>query len=319
MNLPKNRLNERAPLLLPAAVALGTAAVVAGALLLPSALAWAFLHPPRRWNGKTPRSVHGIAFERVRLRSADGTRLAAWYVPAPHGIPVRGAAIVCHGYFGHRARMLAHTAFLHRAGYAVLTFDFRAHGWSGGARTTFGIAEAGDLTAAVDYVKAHEAMKHLPLAVVSESMGAAVTLLVAADDPRIEAVVADSSFARFDGAIETRFASLVGANIAGRIAPPAQTAGERLLGRASRDIAPVEAIARIAPRPVFLLQGTADEVVPPQSLGELAAAANPETTQVWAIEGARHVYAVRTHKTEYERRVLAFLDGALREPDGVDG
>ena len=295
----------------------GVVGAVAVALALPTVMAWGFLHPPRRRHGKNPRTAHDMGFERVRITAGDGTRLSGWYVPPPTDLPVRGVAVVCHGYFGNRGMMLPHVGFLHRAGYACVLFDFRAHGWSGGARTTFGITEPLDLTATLDWIKAHDALKNLPLAVVSESMGAAVTLLVAAADERIEAVVADSAFARFDGAIETRMASLLGKRLAGVLAPPAQIAGEKILRRACSTIAPVEAIGAIAPRPVFLLQGSADEVVPPGSLDMLRAAAAPASTTVWQIPGARHVQGIHTHRAGYARRVLAFLDESLRRPAEV--
>lgn len=285
-------------------------------MLIPAVVAWGFLHPPRRHHRRNPRTAHGVVFERVRLRAEDGVRLSGWYVPPPDNVPTRGVAVICHGYFGHRGEMLPHLGFLHRAGYAALMFDFRAHGWSGGGRTTFGITEPLDLSAAIDWVKANAELTGLPLAVVSESMGAAITLIVAAADERIDAVVADSSFARFDGAIETRLDSLLGKRLAGILAPRAQAVGERILKRVCYDIAPVDVVGQIAPRPLFLLQGSADEVVPPRSLEELHTASNHAHTQVWQIPGARHVEGIHAHREEYGQRVVAFLEGALPKMEG---
>ncbi|MBC8139173.1 MAG: alpha/beta hydrolase [Fibrella sp.] len=289
----------------------GSIAVAAGAMMIPAIMAWGFLHPPRRHHRRNPRTAHGIVFERVRMKARDGIRLSGWYVPPPEEVETRGVAIICHGYFGHRGEMLPHLGFLHRAGYAALMFDFRAHGWSGGTRTTFGITEPLDLAAAVDWVKENAELAGLPLAVVSESMGAAIALIVAATDKRIDALVADSAFARFDGAIETRITSLLGKRLAGILAPRAQVVGERILKQVCYDIAPVEMIGRIAPRPLFLLQGSADEVVPPQSLELLYAASDPAHTEVWRIDGARHVRGIHTHREEYGKRLIEFLEKSL--------
>ncbi len=296
-------------------LALGFAA---GVLLLPFLLAWGFIHPPRRHHSRSPRTAHDAVFERVRLRAGDGMRLSGWYVPPPSDMPTRGAAIICHGYWGHRGMMLPHLGFLHRAGYAVLLFDFRGHGWSHGLRVSFGNRETLDLIAAVDWIKARPETRALPLAVVAESMGAVTTILVAAVDPRIEAVVADSAFARFDGAIETRMASLFGKPLAATLAPHSQRVGERILNKPATELAPVEVIRAISPRPILLIQGSDDEVVPPHSLELLSTAANPGTTQVWQIPGARHVRGVHTHADEYERRLITFLDGALPPAPGDD-
>lgn len=294
---------------------IGAGIAVAAGSLIPALMAWGFLHPPRRHHRRNPRTAHGIVFERVRLRAKDGVRLSGWYVPPPDDAPTRGVVVICHGYFGHRGEMLPHLGFLHRAGYAGFMFDFRAHGWSDGLRTTFGITEPLDLSAAIDWVKAKPELQTLPLAVVSESMGAATSLLVAAVDERVEALVADSAFARFDGAIEARLNSLLGERLATVLAPRAQAVGERILQRVCYDIAPVEVVGKIAPRPLFLMQGSDDEVVPPKSLEQLAAAADPAHTEVWQIPGAKHVKGVHTHRDEYERRVVAFLDKALPKPE----
>lgn len=294
----------------------GSIAIAAGAIVLPAIVAWGFLHPPRRQHGRNPRTAHGIVFERVRLRAKDGIRLSGWYVPPPDDVPTRGVVVICHGYFGHRGKMLPHLGFLHRAGYAALMFDFRAHGWSGGVRTTFGITEPLDLSAAIDWVKENDELANLPLAVVSESMGAATAIIVAAADKRIDAIVADSAFARFDGTIETRLTSLLGKQLAGIIAPRAQVVGEQILKQVCYDIAPVEVVGQIAPRPLFLLQGSDDEVVPPKSLGLLQAASDPSYTEVWQIPGARHVKGIHTHREEYGRRVVEFLDKSLPKIEG---
>ncbi len=293
--------------------------MVASAAMLPAAVAWFFLHPPRRRHGRNPRTAHGVVFERVRLRAKDGVRLSGWYVPPPEDAPTRGVAVICHGYFGHRGQMLPHLGFLHRAGYSALMFDFRAHGWSGGARTTFGITEPLDLSAAIDWVAQNDELSGLPLALVSESMGAATAILVAAGDQRIDAVVADSSFVRFDGAIESRLSSLLGKRLAGIIAPHAQSVGERILERVCYEIAPVAVVAEIAPRPLFLLQGSDDEVIPRDSLQKLYAASDPATTEIWFISGARHVQGIHTHRDEYSRRVIDFLDRALPKIGGYRG
>jgi pimeloyl-ACP methyl ester carboxylesterase len=292
-------------------VAAGAAAVAAA---LPAAVAWAFLHPPRRLHHRTPKSALGLPYERLRLSAADGVRLSAWLVRV-HDRPARGVVVVCHGYYGNRATMLPYLRLLHRAGYHCLLFDFRAHGWSGGRRTTFGIGEARDLRAALAYVFASHEFAGLPVAVLGESMGASVALLVAADEPRVGAVVADSAFARFDSAVEGRLALAFGEKLAPAITPGARRVGERLLGRATDEIAPVDGIARIAPRPVLLIHGEDDRLIVPENVHRLYAAAEAGgCATLWTVPGAGHVMSVYVGGDEYARRVTAFLDAALPPP-----
>jgi len=290
-------------------VALGIGAVTAAAF--PAALAWGFLHPPRRLHRRTPRTAFGIPYERVRLRSQDGVSLSAWYVPAPAGAPPRGVVIICHGYYGNRATMLPHLGFLHQAGYAAVLFDWRAHGWSGGHMVTFGHTESEDLEVALDWVSAHPDLQHLPLALLGESMGASVSLLVAAEEPdRVQAVIADSAYARFDSAVEGRIRLAFGSAVAPMITPPARRAGEVILGVRCDEIAPMEAMRRIYPRPVLLIHGAADRLIKPEN-SERLLAASPGNATLWEVPDAAHVRGVHIAAEEYARRVLAFLDEAL--------
>ncbi|MBC8103034.1 MAG: alpha/beta fold hydrolase [Cytophagales bacterium] len=293
-----------------AALGVGVAAVAC----FPAALAWGFLHPPRRLHDKTPLSALGISFERVRLRTQDGVSLSAWYVPAPEHASVRGVIVVCHGYYGNRATMLPYLAFLHEAGYAAVLFDWRAHGWSGGRMATFGCTEPDDLAAVLDWVGSHPGLRSLPLALLGESMGASVALLVAAEEPeRVRAVVADSPYARFDSAVEGRLQLALGPRVAPLVTPSARRAGETMLGVHCDQIAPLAAMGRIFPRPVLLIHGQEDRLIAPENSRRIWAA-SPGNTTLWEVPGAEHVRSVYVAREEYARRVTEFLDAALTAP-----
>lgn len=289
------------------AVGAGIAAVAA----FPAAVVWVFLHPPRRLHHRTPRSFLHIPFERVRLRSRDGTPISAWYVPAPEGVIPRGVVVLCHGYHGNRAMMLPYLQFLNKAGYAAVLFDWRAHGWSGGKMATFGFTEPEDLTAALDWVSAQPDLEPLPIALFGESMGASVSLLVAAvETERVRAVVADSPYARFDRAVEGRLQLAFGPTVAPFVTPQARRIGEALLGVRCDEIAPLEAMQRIFPRPVLLIHGQADRLIAPEN-ARLIADASPGNVTLWEVPGAAHVQSVFVAGEEYGRRVTDFLSKAL--------
>lgn len=291
-------LRKQAPLMLGAtALAIGAA--------VPAGLAYFFLHPPRQFHRKNPKSALGLAYERVRFRAEDGIILRGWYVPAKQ--QPKGVVVVSHGYFGNREMMLPYLAFLHHGGYSALLYDFRAHGWSNGRRASFGIHEPKDLQAAVQWTQEHPDLRHLPLFLFGESMGAAVSLLVAAQQSAVQAVVADSPYARFDNAVEGRIRSLLGKPAAVMLAPSAQRAGERLLGVKCTEIAPIEAVPQILPRPIHLIHGLEDRFIVPGN-SRLIHAIAPEQITLWEVPRARHVCSVYVAPDEYAERVLAFLD-----------
>lgn len=121
------------------------------------------------------------------LRTDDGVLLAAevWRHDAP-----RGVVVVSHGFSGskdqHEVRKLA-TA-IREAGFAVITYDSRGHGASGGM-CTLGDLEQLDVAAAVDAARALGP----EVGVVGASMGGIAVLRHAARDPALAAVVTVSS------------------------------------------------------------------------------------------------------------------------------
>src|SRR5437588_705258 len=123
----------------------------AGYTLIGAAIAWAFLHPPRTRGQGTPGD-YGLRYEPITLTAPDGVKLAAWYVPCAGA---RAGVVVCHGYRANRQDVASLLPFLHRAGFAAVTFDFRGMGTSEGNLCSFGRAEKEDVRTAVRYLRAH--------------------------------------------------------------------------------------------------------------------------------------------------------------------
>ena len=86
-----------------------------------------------------------------------------------------------------------------------------------------------------------------------------------------------------------------------------------LYGIDYRAIRPVDVVARIAPRPLLLIQGAADTFIPPSNARLLAAAARvPHAhVQLWLVPGATHAQGFHVSGKEYVRRVITFFHAAL--------
>ncbi|MCH8839162.1 MAG: alpha/beta hydrolase [Planctomycetes bacterium] len=71
-----------------------------------------------------------------------------------------------------------------------------------------------------------------------------------------------------------------------------------------------EAVARITPRPVMIIHGTEDRVVPIEQ-GEMvfSAAENPKSFH--AVRGAGHCETIAVEGRRYTDRMIKFLDDAL--------
>jgi len=260
--------------------------------------AQSYAHPQRYQQkiGEDP-SIYSIDFESITLSTEDSIKLAAWYTPSQNGAVI----LVAHGYAGGRSPKMH--AFFARHGYGVISWDARAHGMSGGDLCTWGYYERQDVKAAFEYVLSVGGVEHV--GAFGESMGAATSIIAAAELPQIQAVVADSAFASIEDMIQVVVPHPV-------FGPFIQFFTERETGLNVNDLRPVDAVQQISPRPIFIIQGKADETVPPDSARRLYDAAG-EPRQLWIEPGVGHVGMFTAYPDEYETRVIGFFDKFLLE------
>ncbi len=294
-------------------------AVTAGYLIVGAcAIAYFSTHPPRRSITRNPEEF-GAAYEDILFPSRDGMTLSGWLVPArctqETGAAPRGAVILCHGMLANREEVVPWAEPLWSRGFTVLMFDFRALGKSGGNRCTAGYRETEDLSGAVDYLKSRADTKDLPLGVFGFSMGGATAILVAADDPRIQAVATHGAYATLESAITQR------CKIHFSFMSPIVEWMTVRIGRKLRwypvspsEVNPVEAVSRLTPRPLLILHGGRDRVVHPGDARDLHAAAGyPKSLRVLPRSGHRRIH--RHLRDAVRRRVSQFFCATLINPE----
>src|SRR5919107_3413849 len=159
---------------------------------------------PREDKFVTPWEL-GIPYEEVSFRTEDGLLLLGWWLPAPQA---KRTVIALHGHRGARHHCVGIAAALWRRGANVLLFDHRGRGSSEGAFMSLGHFETVDAFAAVGYALSRA--PGVPLGLIGYSMGAAVAVISAARDERVEAIVADSSFASERGLVRALLRKQVG-------------------------------------------------------------------------------------------------------------
>jgi pimeloyl-ACP methyl ester carboxylesterase len=136
------------------------------------------------------------------------------------------------------------------------------------------------------------------------SMGCMIAVQVAARDPRIAALVVEGGFADADD--QLRFAFRSWGALSQR--PAMWTA--RWLGLRSDELRPKDVIADIAPRPVFVIAGAEDDIVPPDQTRALFEAAH-EPKSWWLVKDAAHGDYAKAAGPEYEERIAKFYEEAL--------
>ncbi len=260
---------------------------------------------PRTAVGNETPADRGLAFADVVLRTEDGVTLSGWYIPSTKG----AAVVVLHGAGSTRSSVLDHAVVLARNGYGVLAFDARGHGRSGGRAMDFGWYGDEDLAAAVTFLHDRPDVDLGRIAAVGLSMGGEEAIGAAASDPDLRAVVAEGATNR-TAADKAWLSDHYG--LRGTI----QEGIDRLmygvtdlLTAADRPISLRAAVARAAPRPFLLIAG--GDVPDEAPAADFISNGAPASVTVWEVPDTGHTDALTTHPTEWEQRVVTFLDGAL--------
>ena len=253
----------------------------------------------------------GVDHETLDLKTADGVRLAAWYLPGTRP----AAVIVSSGYRRHPGEVLGIGVALQREGFHVAVHGWRGTPGSDEAAHTLGVHERQDLEAAIAALAAR--LGPVPIGLLGYSMGGAVSISVAADDHRVKAVCTDSAFADPRTLVGERVRSALKVPAA-LVMTPVIALLARRTGARLTDFRPLLAVSHIAPRPLLLIHGEDDTVVP-ISHAELLYEAAGEPKELWRVRGVGHVGAYFADRTEYVGRVIDFFRDAMlvREADSL--
>ncbi|GAB4214740.1 MAG: alpha/beta hydrolase [Roseiflexaceae bacterium] len=287
----------------------GTLAVgAAGVLVGAAAYATARMHlrtPNGYLSGYTfsPYETQVEGFEEIALTTADGVRLSGWWLPRP------GCERVVVGLAGHRSPksdLLGIGSGLWRAGNNVLLFDWRSRGQSDVAQHSLAYYELRDAEAAVAYALGR--VPNARLGLVGFSMGASIALLLAARMPEVRAVVADSPFAGIaeviaHGAARYRLPARL-------VVPMADLLTNWRFGYRFGAIRPIEVVGSLSPRPLLIIHGADDTLIPLEHARLLYAAAG-QPKELWVVERAEHCGAYFDDRQTYVRRVSAFFEQYL--------
>jgi dipeptidyl aminopeptidase/acylaminoacyl peptidase len=240
--------------------------------------------------------------EHLQFMSPDGLKLEGVFIPGTN----QATVILLHGYGRCKEQMLPQADFLHRAGFNVFMFDFRASGRSEGKYITFGKREASDLVGAVDYLKKRGDVDMKKIGVLGFSMGGAVALMKSGDVPEIKAIVINSTYAHFKSVIRQNFKEYFSGL-------PFFPLGWFVLwiikyrtGIYYANINPILHLDALKARPVMIMHGARDNRIPVADALEFSAQA-PWLKEFWLVDGASHEDVYVITKVQYEEKVISFF------------
>lgn len=244
--------------------------------------------------------VPSIAYESFEVTTADGIALDGWqFSPVT---PPRGVIVFVHGKDINRQHFVGAAERFVKQGYAVVAYDQRAHGRSTGEFITYGAKETKDLSLVID-VALSKWGRALPVAVIGESLGAAVALQTAAEDARISLVVAGAAFADLQTVVTDKAPFF----LSEQARAEAVTTAEREARFTVADISPERSAARITV-PTLLLHGSEDSFLPlKHSLRIYEALAGPR--RLVRLEGVGHI-DVLLHDAAWDE-IDSFIEARL--------
>jgi uncharacterized protein len=286
-----------------------TPIVLAAAILALSVTFLAFrvvvhrgLAPARVSESQTPADL-GLAFEEVRIPTANRKILFGWFVPAP----VEGrvpAVILIHGWGGNAQTMLPLMLPLHQAGFAVLAVDARCHGRSDEDSFSSLPRFAEDVEHAMDWLKLRPAIDPDGIALVGHSVGAGAVLLVASRRNDVAAAVSLAAFSH-PAAMMRRF--LAAKHI------PFMPFGwlvlhyvQHAIGHRFDDIAPLSTVRKVR-CPTLLVHGASDTTVPVAEAHAIHAARAGEHVRLKVVAGSHDDFGDVDDVAEEIAELVAFL------------
>lgn len=242
----------------------------------------------------------GSPQEEVEYPSADGTPIRGWWVRHPNPV---GVAVLVHGYLMNRAELTPLAARLHGKGWACLVIDLRAHGRSGGKKSSLGVHERHDVIAAargarVEYPEAK-------IVLIGSSMGAAASAFALQEDPEVaDGIVLDSGFSRLADAVLGWWYFVGGKPLKALLWPTVPLAAP-FVGFNPYKVDVGKALASFE-KPVLIIHGDADTLADPGQAKRNLKFAGDRGEIVW-FEGCGHSEARWLFPERYYAAVEGFL------------
>ena len=254
-------------------------ALALGSIALARSLVDRMIFQPTPGADLRPADV-GVPGEDVFLRTEDGVRVHAFWLPAPGA---SRALLFLHGNAGNASHRLPNAALLVRLGIHVLLADYRGYGLSEGSPSEEGVYA--DARAALRHLVDERGIPERRVVVFGRSLGGAVAVDLARERD-LGGLILESTFPSA-GEVARSF-----------LGPLALLAGRRFDSAAK--------IGRVR-CPLLFFHGDRDTVVP-FALGRRLFERAPGPKAFETIRGAGHNDTVEIGGTPYLERIGRFLD-----------
>lgn len=245
----------------------------------------------------------GLQKEEVYIDSPYGYKLHGIFFPNNNAKKVM---IFCHGITWSLNGSIKYMEMFLKRGFAVLIYDHRNHGLSGGSDTSFGFYEKYDLKACIDWVE-KKFGKGTIIGLHGESMGSGVLLETIAIEDRITFAIEDCGYCDLQELLKYRLSKEYHI----RYLPIVKLASFVTKIRKGWRFSDVSALKHISKVniPMMFVHGELDDYVPTYMSKKMYDMKKGPNDLLYIAPNAAHAQAYLKNMQEYEEKVDSFLKG----------
>jgi uncharacterized protein len=270
-----------------------------------------------------PRGTPLTEAEQVRFPTTDGLMLFGCYLKTPK--PRRGAILFGLEFGSNCWSCWPYVEHLVNNGFDVFAFESRNQGQSDscpGYEPMQWVTnhEVRDTESALAYLKSRGDADPRGVGLFGISKGGGAGVIAASRSSYVRCCVTDGAFGTFStllGYMRYWIRLYNSQFVVQELLPTWYYAlfgrrAMRLVGRARNCHFPhlKPALRQLAPRPLLMIHGEADNYIKPPMARALYESAR-EPKELWIVEGAKHNQALHVAGEEYRRRVLCFFERHL--------
>ncbi|WP_010093850.1 alpha/beta hydrolase [Ornithinibacillus scapharcae] len=215
------------------------------------------------------------------------------------------AVILAHGYRGNRDHMDDLVKFYYDQGFDVLMPDARGHGESEGDYIGYGWHDRLDYKKWIDLLRNEFESEQILLH--GNSMGATLVLMTSGEElpEEVKGIIADSGYTSVKEELRHQLKHLYHLP-AFPILDVTSVITKVRAGYYFGEASALEQVKKNT-RPLFIIHGDSDELVPTNMAYELYEAAGGEK-ELWIVPDAGHTKAYSVATEEFQERLLAFIN-----------
>ena len=257
--------------------------------------------------------------EPFSIKTRDGIMLRGSLYRHTEQTP-RGLIVFCPEFASNHRSAMLYCSALARAGFHVLTFDFRNHGDSDsmpGYEPLHWLTryEVIDLKAVIDHVYSQPDLNELPLGLFGISRGGSAALYVAAQRPEVLRVAVEGAFGidMMMLAHGRHFIPIATPPLLAKIIPDwhikvtiTLTRWISQRRRRCRYALLERVLPRLANKPALIIAGQRDTYVLPDVAREIVRLIG-QPDALWTVPKAKHNLARAVNPDEYDRRLVEFF------------